>query len=84
MFALRSITPLDIAQWGICLNNSGADEVVQTKEVLVVSETVEVASAEGQGAKVLCDGGEKSLCRRDTEGDFGGVTALGVVGCLHL
>lgn len=84
MFTLCGIAALDVAKWGIRLDDARRDEVVEAQQVLVVTEAVEVAPAEGQGAEVLVDGGEEGACAGDAEGDVGRVFALGVVGCFHL
>jgi len=79
MFTLRSITAFDIAQGWVCLHDTCANQVVQTQQVLVVTKTVEVPSAERQSTKVLCDAVEQSLCRRDTQRDLWCIAALGVM-----
>lgn len=84
MLTLRGITPLDIAQRRISLDDTGANEIVQSQKILVVAQAVEVATAPGQGAEVLSDGSEEGFGRGDAQGDFGRVGAFGVVRCFHL
>lgn len=58
---LCSVRPLSIAKRRIRFYDSSRDEVVQSKQILVVSKTVQIPSAPGQSAKVLGDGGQQRL-----------------------
>lgn len=62
VFTLCRITALDIAQRGIGLDNTRADQVVQTQEVLVMAHAIKIPPAERQGTEVLGDGVEECLC----------------------
>jgi len=79
MFTLRRITPLNIAQRRIRLNNASTNQIIQAQQILVVSQTVQISPTERQCAKVLCDTVEQSFCGGDAQGDFGRVAAFGVV-----
>lgn len=58
VFTLCRVAALDIAQRWVRLDNTSANQVVQTQEVLVVAQAVEISPAERQGAKVLGNGVE--------------------------
>lgn len=62
MFTLRSVAALNIAKGRVGLYDTGRDEVIETEQVLIVAEAIEIAPAEGQGAEVLGDGVEQRLC----------------------
>jgi hypothetical protein len=47
MFALRSVTALDIAQRWVCFHDTCRDQVVQAEQVFIVAQAVEVPPAEG-------------------------------------
>ena len=84
MFRLRGIGAFDVAKRRICFHDTGLHKVVQTEQVLVVAEAVEVPPAERQSAEVLGNGGEEGFCGGDAESDVGGILAHGVMGCFHL
>ena len=56
MLKLRRITPLDITEGWVSLDDTILDQGIQTEEVLLLTETVEISSTEGEGAEVLFDG----------------------------
>jgi hypothetical protein len=62
MLALCRVTALYIAQRRVGLDNTRADQVVQTQEVLVMAHTVKIPPAERQGTEILGDGVEECLC----------------------
>lgn len=84
MLELCSVGALDIAQRRVCLHDATLNEVVETKEVLLMAKTVQVPATERQGTEVLVNGGEKVLGRRDAQRHLGSVDTPGVVRGLHL
>jgi hypothetical protein len=55
MLKLRGIRALLIHQRRVRLHDALGDEVVQPEEVLVLTQAVEVAAAEGKGAEGFVD-----------------------------
>lgn len=79
VFTLCRVASLDIAQRRVRLDDTSANQIVQAQEILVVTQAVQISPTERQSAKVLGNGVEQRLCRRDTEGDFGSIGSLGVM-----
>lgn len=84
MLKLRRVRPLDVDERRIRLDDAVLDQMVQAQQVLVVAQAVQVAAAEGQGAKVLVDAAQQGLCRVDAQGHLGRVDAARVVRRLHV
>ena len=84
MLQLRRIASLDVYQRRIRLHDPTGHKVVQTQQILVLAETVEIPTAEGECAEVLGDGVEEGAGAGDAQGDGGGVDAFGVVGRFEL
>lgn len=55
MFKLRCVAPFDVAEWGVGVHNADVAKILQGDQVFGLSQAVQPATAEGQGAKILVD-----------------------------
>jgi hypothetical protein len=62
VFKLSSITPFDVTERRISLNNSRFDKIVQAEKVFLLTEAVQVPSAKWQSAKVFVDDVKECAC----------------------
>jgi hypothetical protein len=58
MLKLRRVAPFDIAKRWICFHDALLNQMVQTKQVFVLAQSVQISSAPWQSAEVLVDGVE--------------------------
>ena len=61
MLILRRIAAFDVAERRVRLDNACADEVIESEQVFVLTQAVQVAPAPGQGTKVLGNDVEEAL-----------------------
>ena len=81
---LGRVAPLDVTQRGIGFDDLLVAQVLEGHEVLLLSEPVEPAPAEGQRAEVLVDRVQELLRPAQPQGDVADVEILHVVGTLHV
>jgi len=85
VFVLSGHGTGDIAERWVVLNDAERDEVFETEKVVLLTYTVEVASAERKRVKVLVDGTEQAVCRVNADGDgIGQVLLARIVRALAL
>mmetsp|Transcript_36851 Transcript_36851/g.83100 ORF Transcript_36851/g.83100 Transcript_36851/m.83100 type:complete len:333 (+) Transcript_36851:849-1847(+) len=84
VLVLSCVAPLDVDQRGISLNKANVAEILEPQEVLSASQAIQVAAAEGEGAKVAIDNPEKLLGLGHPQGDVASVEVLHVVTALEV
>ena len=84
MFILCSVRALNIAEWGIRIDNSGITQVLQSGKIFILSSSVQPAATEGQRAESLRDEVEELLGFGESQIDTRSFEGLHVMGTFHV
>jgi hypothetical protein len=84
MFELRSVGALFVNKRRIRFNNTARNQVIQTKQVFFLAQTIQISSAKWQGSKIPVYNIEKLAGRCDSQCNIWCILSLCVMGCFIL